>query len=130
MEGFKIFDLNMYPLDTENLEVGMIGYHNNKVYIYLDDWVEITELYEEEEVYDKKGNKIGIVKGDTFYDFRMWLGVYNMNETTLITIKDAAKAIAPQTVFSTEVVEDMLRFAILNGIICGFDIYVNEEETN
>lgn len=53
-----------------------------------------------------------------------------MNETTLITIKDAAKAIALQTVFSTEAVEDMLRFAILNGMICGFETYIDEEEKN
>lgn len=61
MEGFKIYDLKMYPLDTENPEVGMIGYHNNKIYIYLYGWVEIEELHEEE--YE------GIIRGfETYID--------------------------------------------------------------
>lgn len=51
-----------------------------------------------------------------------------MNETTLITIKDAAKAIALQTVFSTQAVEDMLIYAIKKGIIRGFETYIDEEE--
>ena len=50
-----------------------------------------------------------------------------LNETTLVTVKDAAKAIALQTTFSTEAVEDMLRFDILNGMIYGFDTYIDEE---
>ena len=50
-----------------------------------------------------------------------------MNEQTLVTIKDAAKAIALQTVFSTDAVEDMLIYAILNGTIRGFEAYIEEE---
>ena len=53
-----------------------------------------------------------------------------MNETTLITVKDAAKAIALQTVFSTQDVEEMLRFAILKGMIRGLETYIDEEEMN
>ena len=53
-----------------------------------------------------------------------------MNETLLITIKDAAKAIALQTVFSTQAVEDMLIYAIRCGMICGFETYIDEEEMN
>ena len=53
-----------------------------------------------------------------------------MNETTLITVKDAAKAIALQTIFSTQTVEDMLIYAIKNGTICGFETYIDEEEMN
>ena len=51
-----------------------------------------------------------------------------MNETTLITVKDAAKAIALQTVFTTQAVEDMLIYAIKNGMVCGFETYIDEEE--
>ena len=51
-----------------------------------------------------------------------------MNETTLITVKDATKAIALQTIFSTQAVEDMLIYAIRNGMICGFETYIDEEE--
>lgn len=53
-----------------------------------------------------------------------------MNETILITIKDAAKAIARQTIFSTQAVEDMLIYAINSGMICGFETYIDEEEMN
>lgn len=53
-----------------------------------------------------------------------------MNETTLITVKDAAKAIALQTVFSIQAVEDMLIYAIKSGMICGFETYIDEEEKN
>ena len=69
-EGLQKFDLKLYPIDTENPEPGMLGFDGKKVYVYFDGWVEIKDIEEKEEVYDKEGNKIGYVKDDRFYDFR------------------------------------------------------------